>query len=405
MPVKHRRDPGCDIADDADGAALDTSTRSARHLLVRAGDGRPLPRCTRGVPSGAERHRDAPCAGGTGGAYAVRGRVRSPDVGRRRTATCRSERHDNAHEGATAARTSTEPVIQEQRRTVHDRPRRSTARLPDFRLETFFSRWEFAATHHLTASDAQTLTVSELLALGTRRTGRRSTGWLWATPRLGNRPLRELSPRPTPPAARGRPGLRRREEPSTGPWRCSRVPGTTSSSPSRTTRAGDRAAGSRRRRHRCTARSGRQLATGPRTVRAALRPIHPSRGRELPQQPHGAVPDHHTWRALVEQCDERGIRLLSDEVYRGLELDPARTLPQAADPLPDGWCRSTSCPSRTACRAYGWGGSPAATTPCWRPSSGQALHVHLQRRPQRAPGRRGPASPRAGAGPKPGDRR
>jgi hypothetical protein len=39
-------------------------------------------------------------------------------------------------------------------------------RLPDFRLETFFSRWEFAATHHLTASDAQTLTVTELLALG-----------------------------------------------------------------------------------------------------------------------------------------------------------------------------------------------------------------------------------------------
>ena len=30
-------------------------------------------------------------------------------------------------------------------------------RLPDFRLETFFSRWEFTARYHLTASDAQTL--------------------------------------------------------------------------------------------------------------------------------------------------------------------------------------------------------------------------------------------------------
>jgi len=38
-------------------------------------------------------------------------------------------------------------------------------RLPEFRLETYFSRWEFAAQHHLTASDAQTLTLSELLAL------------------------------------------------------------------------------------------------------------------------------------------------------------------------------------------------------------------------------------------------
>src|ERR1041384_4554696 len=37
--------------------------------------------------------------------------------------------------------------------------------LPDFRLETYFSRWEFAARYHLTASDAQTLTLAELLAL------------------------------------------------------------------------------------------------------------------------------------------------------------------------------------------------------------------------------------------------
>src|SRR5690606_22797697 len=37
--------------------------------------------------------------------------------------------------------------------------------LPDFRLETYFSRWEFTARHHLTASDAQTMTLSELLAL------------------------------------------------------------------------------------------------------------------------------------------------------------------------------------------------------------------------------------------------
>ncbi len=29
--------------------------------------------------------------------------------------------------------------------------------LPDFRLETYFSRWEFAARYNLTASDAQTI--------------------------------------------------------------------------------------------------------------------------------------------------------------------------------------------------------------------------------------------------------
>jgi aspartate/methionine/tyrosine aminotransferase len=37
--------------------------------------------------------------------------------------------------------------------------------LPDFRLETYFSRWEFAARYHLAASDAQSMSLSELLAL------------------------------------------------------------------------------------------------------------------------------------------------------------------------------------------------------------------------------------------------
>ena len=39
--------------------------------------------------------------------------------------------------------------------------------MPPFRLEAYFSRWEFTARHHLTASDAQTMSIGELLALGT----------------------------------------------------------------------------------------------------------------------------------------------------------------------------------------------------------------------------------------------
>ena len=35
--------------------------------------------------------------------------------------------------------------------------------LPDFRLEVYLGRWEFTARHHLTASDAETLTVAEVL--------------------------------------------------------------------------------------------------------------------------------------------------------------------------------------------------------------------------------------------------
>lgn len=42
-----------------------------------------------------------------------------------------------------------------------------------------------------------------------------------------------------------------------------------------------------------------------------------------------ASPDR--WRALIALASRRGIYLFSDEIYRGAELDPARTLPQAAD--------------------------------------------------------------------------
>lgn len=35
----------------------------------------------------------------------------------------------------------------------------------DFALEVHFSRWEFAARHHMTASDAQSMGLGELLAL------------------------------------------------------------------------------------------------------------------------------------------------------------------------------------------------------------------------------------------------
>ncbi len=37
--------------------------------------------------------------------------------------------------------------------------------LPDFRLETHFSKWEFKARFHMTASDAESLALSELLAM------------------------------------------------------------------------------------------------------------------------------------------------------------------------------------------------------------------------------------------------
>ena len=35
----------------------------------------------------------------------------------------------------------------------------------DFALEVYFSKWEFAARHHLTASDAQSISLTDLLTM------------------------------------------------------------------------------------------------------------------------------------------------------------------------------------------------------------------------------------------------
>src|ERR1700732_5476269 len=50
----------------------------------------------------------------------------------------------------------------------------------DFALEVYFSRWQATARHHLTASDSETLTLAELLAMADAEDRQR-----WETMQLG----------------------------------------------------------------------------------------------------------------------------------------------------------------------------------------------------------------------------
>ena len=65
-------------------------------------------------------------------------------------------------------------------------------------------------------------------------------------------------------------------------------------------------------------------------VERALRPNTRMVSVNFPNNPTGAVPSLDSWHRLVRLCDERGITLFSDEVYRGLELE-VPSLPQATD--------------------------------------------------------------------------
>ena len=64
--------------------------------------------------------------------------------------------------------------------------------LPDFRLETHFSKWEFRARYHMTASDAESLSLRALLAMATpaQRESFESM-WLGYTETWGAPDLRE----------------------------------------------------------------------------------------------------------------------------------------------------------------------------------------------------------------------
>ncbi len=64
--------------------------------------------------------------------------------------------------------------------------------LPDFRLETHFSKWEFKAKFHMTASDAESLSLRDLLAMATPAEREAFEGmWLGYTETYGAYALRE----------------------------------------------------------------------------------------------------------------------------------------------------------------------------------------------------------------------
>lgn len=64
---------------------------------------------------------------------------------------------------------------------------------------------------------------------------------------------------------------------------------------------------------------------------AALRPNTRLVSINFPNNPTGAILARPTFDGLVAACRERGIWLFSDEVYRLIEADPARRLPQVAE--------------------------------------------------------------------------
>jgi aspartate/methionine/tyrosine aminotransferase len=246
-------------------------------------------------------------------------------------------------------------------------------RLPDFQLEVFFSQWEFAAKHVLTASDAQSMRLGELLALGTDedRTGfeRITLGYV---PTWGGDELRQaiaatyldLRPEDVLAFAGAQEGLFWLLQEAAGPGDhvILTVPGYQSME-SLALATGAEVTG---------------LALPPENgwvldldrLKRALRPNTRLVAVNFPHNPTGAVPDHATFKALVDLCEARGIRLFCDEVHRGLELNPERRLTQAADLSP------MAVSLNVTSKSYGLAGLRVG----WLASRDRALLARLERR-------------------------
>ena len=208
--------------------------------------------------------------------------------------------------------------------------------LPDFRLETYFARWEFTARHNLAASDLEALSLRELLELADE-TDRRA--WhdlrLGYTQTYGDPQLREaVAAGYEQVDAENVIVLSGAEE---GIFLAMHVlldAGDHAVVVTPTYQSVETVAAARAEVTGVALDPRRGWALDLDAVRDALRPNTRLLAINFPHNPTGAVLDEPTLRALVALCDERGVRLFSDEVYRGMEADPATTLPQAADLSP-----------------------------------------------------------------------
>jgi aspartate/methionine/tyrosine aminotransferase len=206
--------------------------------------------------------------------------------------------------------------------------------LPDFRLERYFARWEFTAPYLLCASDIEGLKLLELLALADTETAALWEGLSLGYTESAGLPLlrREIATLYNSVAADdvlvfagaeeailvALSSLLGAGEHAIVTWPCYqsleevvRGAGATVS--------------------RWELREADRWQPDPEALCALLRDNTRLIVANFPHNPTGAMPDRAAWDEIVSIAREAGAWLFADEVYRGLEYDPAHRLPTAVD--------------------------------------------------------------------------
>ena len=205
--------------------------------------------------------------------------------------------------------------------------------LPEFRLETYLGLWEFAARHHMTASDAQTMTIRDVLALaGPGAVDRFLDEPLSYTQPYGARDLREAiaatydtaDPEDVLCFAGAEEGLY-------AFYRVLLDPGAHAIVVTPNYQSAESVPLSICDVTGVPLEADQNWTLDIDRVAAAIRPNTRVISINFPHNPTGKILERDRFEALVELCRHHGIWLFSDEVYRLIERDPAIRLPQAFD--------------------------------------------------------------------------
>lgn len=214
----------------------------------------------------------------------------------------------------------------------------------DFALEVFLAGWEFTAPYHMTASDIESMTVADLLALATPEDRNAlDTLWLGYTETWGSRELRAEIARTYEAmtlenilclAGAGE-GLYAVAKVLLQAGDHVLVPTPNYQSAETVPLSVCEVTGIPLRRTAPLMGPGKQARGGwrldPEDVRAAIRPNTKLLSLNFPHNPTGMLMTREDLDAVIALCRHHGIYILCDEVYRGVELEPADQMPQIAD--------------------------------------------------------------------------
>ncbi len=206
--------------------------------------------------------------------------------------------------------------------------------LRDFALEVHFSKWEFNARHHLTASDMESLSLRDLLALGTDADREAfeatSLGYTetWGAPDLRTAiaaTYDTMAQDNILTLAGAGEGLYALARVLLGPNDHAIVPTPNYQSAETVPAAICETIGVPMRIE------GGKWRLDIDAIKDAIRPNTRLISLNFPHNPTGALMPRADLNALITLARADGIYILCDEVYRGVELDPNLQMPQIAD--------------------------------------------------------------------------